>query len=338
MNLTQAIEHANAFTFPGFLTDDEALTAERQNNEEAISLLMDAWKTAPAGQEPFSFDLVRQLADRNRDVCDRYGTERLENVSGLNLSRHLSDHDLLASVAALQHRPVSEVAKTAGPTLQDLGIAYIEAPVSGIVCGIDLETTSRNPDRGYIVNVGLEFVRLAPKGRADKGYAAFCGLPEMYREKGVPLERVHHITWDMIADKKPFRQNSKLQKALLAALETFPYMAHNASFEDSWLMLNLDGYAEGRKAGRIVPIDTRDICRRVDPDYRTLPHDSRPAALESWARRRGTLKANESERHLGLEDVDLMIATVEAEFNERNMFPGQAEAQAEKQKKAKTKR
>lgn len=338
MNLSQAIEHANAFTFPGFLVDDESLTAERQSNEEAISLLMDAWKSAPAGREPFSFDLVRQLADRNRDVCDRYGIDRLANVTGLNLARHLSDADLVNSVACLQHRDPADVAKTAGPTLQDLGIAYVEAPVSGIVCGIDLETTSRNPDRGYILNVGLEFVRLAPHGRADKGYAAYCGIPDLYEERGVPLERVHHITWKMIEGKKPFRENAQLQKALLASLETFPYMAHNASFEDSWLMLNLDGYAEGRKAGRIVPIDTRDICRRCDPDYRTLPHDSRPAALESWARRRGTLKADESERHLGLEDVDLMIRTVEAEFSERNMFPGQQAEDSGKRKRTKAKR
>lgn len=97
-------------------------------------------------------------------------------------------------------------------------------------------------------------------------------------------------------------------------------MAHNAAFEDSWFMLHLDGYAEARKAGRIVPIDTRDICRRVDPEYRTLPHESRPAALENWARRRGVLAAGDSERHLGLEDVDLMFKTVQAEFTARNMF------------------
>ena len=120
--------------------------------------------------------------------------------------------------------------------------------------------------------------------------------------------------------KLPFRQNFKLQEALLAAMETVPYMAHNAAFEDSWFMLNLNGYAEGRKAGRIVPIDTRDICRRIDPEVRTLPHDARPAALETWARRRKTLKANEKERHLGLDDVDLMIRTVVAEFEERQMF------------------
>jgi hypothetical protein len=123
----------------------------------------------------------------------------------------------------------------------------------------------------------------------------------------------------------PLRQNSKMQKAILAALTAFPYMAHNAAFEDSWFMLNVDGYAEARKAGKIVPIDTRDICRRVDPEVRLLPRETHPATLENWARRRGTLSKNEKERHLGLEDVDLMLATVQAEFSERKMFPGQRE-------------
>ena len=67
-------------------------------------------------------------------------------------------------------------------------------------------------------------------------------------------------------------------------------------------------------------IDTRDICRRVDPETKTLPHDQRPASLESWARRRGTLKPHEREVHLGIDDVDLMLRTVQAEFAARGMF------------------
>ena len=38
MNLSQALEHTNALVFPGFLSDDETLTAEREKNEEAIGL------------------------------------------------------------------------------------------------------------------------------------------------------------------------------------------------------------------------------------------------------------------------------------------------------------
>ena len=66
MNLTEAIDHASAMALPGFATDDASLSADRAANEEAMALLMDAWKTAPTGSEPFSFDLVRSLADRNR--------------------------------------------------------------------------------------------------------------------------------------------------------------------------------------------------------------------------------------------------------------------------------
>lgn len=320
MNLAQAIEHANAFVFPAFLTDDLARTAEREKNEEAIGLLWQAWMDAPLGAEPFPFDLVRSLADRNRELCDLIGEERLRDLRGTSLAQHLSDDDLLRSAAALQHRDVSEVRRSAGPGLRDIGIAYTESPVSGMVAGVDIETTSRYPDRGYIINVGLQFVQLAPKGKADKGYLAYCGIPDLYANKGIPLDFVHHISWNDLKDKTSFRQNAPLQQALLMSMEIFPYMAHNAAFEDSWFMLNLNGYAEGRKAGRIIPIDTRDICRRIDPEVRTLPHDAKPAALETWARRRKTLKANEKERHLGLDDVDLMIRTVEAEFAERNMF------------------
>ncbi|MDO4537444.1 MAG: 3'-5' exonuclease [Coriobacteriales bacterium] len=320
MNLPQAIEHANAFVFPAFLTDDEARTHEREKNEEALSVLMETWWSAPAGAEPFSFDLVRSLADRNRELCDLIGEERLRELRGTSLAQRLSDDDIIRGAAVLQHRPLAEVRKTAGAGLRDMGAAYVEAPVSGMVCGVDIETTSRMPDRGYIINVGMQFVKLAPKGVADKGYFAYCGIPQMYEEKGVPLANIHHISWGDLAGKQGFRENRDIQKAMLYALETFPYLAHNAAFEDSWFMLHLNGYAEGRKSGRIVPIDTRDICRRIDPEVRMLPHDAKPAALETWARRRKTLSANEKERHLGLDDVDLMIRTVEAEFAERNMF------------------
>lgn len=320
MNLSQALEHANAFVFPGFLTDAEALNAERQKNEEAIQLLMDAWRTSAPGAEPFSFDLVRNLADRNRTTCDSYGIELLRDLPPTSLSRKLGDDDLIRSVAALQHRSFDEVARSAGPDARDLATAYVEAPVSGTILGIDIETTDRDPSRGYIINVGLEFMELTPKAKPQRPFMGYCGLPDLYREKGVPLSFVHHIGWAQLEGRKPFRQDRKMQEALLAAMEAFPYMAHNAAFEDSWFMLQLDGYAEARKAGRIVPIDTRDICRRVDSEYKMLPHDSRPAALESWARRRGTLKASEKEKHLGLEDVDLMFRTVQAEFAERNMF------------------
>ena len=226
----------------------------------------------------------------------------------------------MRGVAALQRRSFEDVAREAGAGAKDLASAYVNAPVSGTVVGIDIETTDRYPDRGYILNVGLQVMCLGPDATCDEGYVAYCGVPAMYKELGIPLSDIHHIEWADVEGKKPFRKNKELQKAILAALTTYPYMAHNAAFEDSWFMLHLDGYAEARKAGKIIPIDTRDICRRLDPEVRILPRESSPASLENWARRRGTLRPSEKERHLGLDDVDLMLRTVQAEFKERNMF------------------
>ena len=320
MELSQAIDLASAFVLPGIVSDEASLQAERMKNEDAIKTLMDAWKSAPAGKEPFGFDLVLSLVDRNRGVCDRIGAEKLRDTSPSALARKLPDSDLVHAVAAMQHRPDAEVAAQAGPALEDLNIAYVDAPVSGMVMGIDIETTDRDPARGYVVNIGLEFMDLAAKAKPHDAFAGYCGIPAMYAEKGVPLEFIHHITWDDVKDVKPLRANAPMQKAILAAMCAYPFMAHNAAFEDSWFMLNIAGYAEARKAGRITVIDSRDICRRVDPEVRTLPRESRPATLENWARRRGTLLAGESEVHLGLDDVELMLRTVQAEFAERNMF------------------
>ncbi len=319
MDLSQAIDCASAIALPFFL-DDAALTAERQKNEEALKVLLDAWKGAPAGAEPFGFDLVLSLVDRNRGICDMIGADKLRDVSPSALARKLPDADLVRAVARMQHRPDAEVAAIAGPGLEDLNIAYVDAPVSGMVMGIDIETTDRDPARGYVVNIGLEFMDLAAEAEPHDAFAGYCGIPEMYAEKGVPLEFIHHITWDDLKDSRPLRENAAMQGALLEAMCAYPFMAHNAAFEDSWFMLNIAGYAEARKAGRITVIDSRDICRRVDPEVRTLPRESRPATLENWARRRGTLAAGESEVHLGLDDVELMLRTVQAEFNERNMF------------------
>lgn len=321
MNVAQAIEHAEAVLTPALFSVPAPPEEERVKNEEAISALIAGWKEGADTTQAFTFDLVRDLADRNRRLCDDIGSDSLRNLAGQNLARNLSDRDLIHGIAVMQGRDDATVATSAGPGLRDLGVAYTEAPVSGTVMGIDLETTSRDPDRGYIVNLGVAFMELAPKAQPHDEHAAYFGIPERYETIGVPLSEIHHISWSDIKDKPAFRDDTSMQQALLAAVCAFPIMAHNASFEDSWLMLHLDGYAEARRNGRVTIIDTRDICRRIDVDGRALPRESRPNALENWARRRNTLAADESERHLGLEDVILMFRTVQAEFALRNMFP-----------------
>ena len=320
MNKSQALELAYSFFMPDFLFADgiDAVKSEMKKTEEAIKALTQAYFEEE--NPDFEFADVLVLADRDKELADMLGESGQPRGNSCNINRALSIADITQSIAALQKRPVSKVESEILGNKDNIATSYISSKVKGTVVGIDIETTAISPDRGYILNVGYELYDLKQPSEPYSPFSAFSGLPEQYKETGVPLERIHHINWNTIEGKKQFREDKELQAQILKVLESHPYMAHNAAFEDSWFMLNLEGYAEGRKAGRIIPIDTRDICRKLDPDVARLPRESSPAALENWARRRGVLGANEVEYHQGLEDVDLMLKTVSAEFDQRNMY------------------
>ena len=320
MNLSDAISHASTIFMPEFLfgADESMLMGERSANEEAIHLLIEEYFTNP--NPGYEFDLVMELADRNRSLCDMMGPESVQADRSHNLANNLSDDDVLRGVAALQHRSIEKVSSEVGGMNATKGVLYGSKPAKGTFVGIDIETTSTSPDRGHIINVGWEVMELAEGAEATEANAVFCGLPAQYEETGVPLAEIHKITWADVAGKTPFREDKDLQKQLLKVLKSRPFMAHNAAFEDSWFMLHLDGYAEARKAGKIIPIDTKDICRALDPEVRFLSWETKPTSLEAWAQRRGVLSADEEERHLGLDDTDLMFRTLIAELKERNLL------------------
>ena len=320
MNLSDAIGHASTIFMPEFLfgADEAMLKGEQAANEEAIHLLVEEYFANP--NPSFDFDLVRDLAERNRQICDMMEPETVQADRSRNLANHLSDDDILRGVAALQHRSAASVAKEVEGMNATKGVLYGSKPAKGTFVGVDIETTSTSPDRGYIVNVGWEVMQLADGAEPTDANSVFCGLPDQYAETGVPLEEIHHITWGDVEGKLPFYEDAALQKQLLKALKAHPFMAHNAAFEDSWFLLHLKGYAELRKAGKIVPIDTRDICRALDPEVRFMSWEAKPASLEAWAQRRGVLAADEAERHLGLDDTNLMFRTLIAELKERNLL------------------
>ena len=319
MNVSQALEYSMQPFIPMFIYGDyDAMESERRRGEEAMKTLIDEWR---ANDEPgFDFNVILQLADQNRELCDQIGENRLRNLSSPLLARSLSDADTCAGIAKLQGRSASAVARAVRGDRDAYAVEWVRKPIKGKVLGIDIETTGRAPERGYIINVGWELMDLTSDAVPHDPESYYCGLPEMYREAGVPLTDIHKITWADVEGKKPFREDAELQKRLLSLMKKRPYVAHNAAFEDSWFMLHLPGYAEARREGKIIVIDSRQICRSIDEEVRTLPRESSPASLENWARRRGTLAADEAERHLGLDDTDLMLRTMQAEFNRKGMF------------------
>ncbi|WP_333785677.1 hypothetical protein [Parolsenella catena] len=114
MNVAQALEHANALVFPEivYCGGFSSMDAERQKNEEALATLREEF--AKNDNPGFGYDVILDLADRNRELCDQMGIERLNNTRDSSLARGMSDQDLCAGVAALQRRKASTVMREMG--------------------------------------------------------------------------------------------------------------------------------------------------------------------------------------------------------------------------------
>ena len=160
MNVSQALEYERQPFIPMFIYGDHgAMESERQKGEEALKVLETEYFTAE-GDPGFDFATVRDLADRNRDLCDQIGEARLRNVTPATLSRGLSDADTCAAIGKMQKRTAASVMREIRGDRDALGVAYARKPIQGTVLGIDIETTGRAPERGYIINVGWEIMEL----------------------------------------------------------------------------------------------------------------------------------------------------------------------------------
>ena len=79
MKLTDALDYANSFYIPELIFSGgyDSIESERQRGEDALKALVDEWN---ANENPsFGFDLIRELADRNRGICDHIGEARRRN-------------------------------------------------------------------------------------------------------------------------------------------------------------------------------------------------------------------------------------------------------------------
>lgn len=319
----KAKRYAMAYADAGPVTGDQLTPEALLESESVIESLCFEW--IRHSDPIFDFSIVRRLADRNRKMNRELELRGVTIEPLYRMGNHLPYGVVHRGIAAMQRRNPESVSRAVnrGPKegyRERVTAEYSKGRYSGTYVGIDLETTGGDPLRGYIINTGWEYMELAEGAEPWGGESHYSGLPGSFADRPIPFEEVHHITWRDVCGKAEFRDDKQLQSRVLDALMSHPYMAHNAAFEHCWFMYFLDGYAEAFKAGKILPIDTREICRKLDDDVRELPADSRPASLENWARRRGTLSQDGKEKHLGLADSDLMLRTVLAEIERHHLL------------------
>ena len=211
--------------------------------------------------------------------------------------------------------------------------AYLPGRDVDMVMGIDIETTGTDPARDYIIDVGFEFMNMiSPK---PAGHNNSYGYEQHYYEAGDAYgqarlsfgvtERCAQLGNPFIlqltgidvrargpqAGMRMFDEWHDAQTGLLSRLSQQPYVAHNATFEHGWFMLNVAGYAESYRAGHITIIDTMPMSRQWDPG--SVPSEGHPYGdntLDSYAKRQGALDSSHKERHLGLEDAHIMLVAM----------------------------
>ena len=186
MNVSQALEYERQPFIPMFIYGDHgAMESERQKGEEALKVLETEYFTAE-GDPGFDFATVRDLADRNRDLCDQIGEARLRNVTPATLSRGLSDADTCAAIGKMQKRTAASVMREIRGDRDALGVAYARKPIQGTVLGIDIETTGRPARRRGTLLRSARY--LSRRGRAAVEYPPHY-LGRHRRQKAVPREQ-----------------------------------------------------------------------------------------------------------------------------------------------------
>lgn len=240
------------------------------------------------------------------------------------------------------YRTNSGFAETSGNTggqqypQPDWRNAYLPGRDVDKVMGIDIETTGTDPARSYIIDVGFEFMNMISEkpetgsfryeqeyydvgdayGQGRLGFA----VPRRNALHGNPL--IQRITGINVRTRGPesglrlFDEYPDAQSALLQRLKQQPYVAHNATFEHKFFMLNVEGYAESYRAGDITIIDTLPMSKQWDPG--SSPDADHPYGnntLDAYAKRQGALAPDKNERHLGLEDTHIMLVAMKHHLN-----------------------
>lgn len=154
---------------------------------------------------------------------------------------------------------------------------------------IDLETNGSNPNKDEIIEVGIT-IRNSQNEVVDQYQELFSTSPDSLRSRGIDFQDVHHISEDMVADKTVFRDDHEAHRRIMEKLDGCTISAHNYSFENLFLRMDLPGFAEADAP----VIDTMHIARYWD--------DSHGASLEAFSSNNGIEYA---EAHRALNDTNM---------------------------------
>ena len=239
---------------------------------------------------------ARRAAEKSQKRASDYAMSRanlsgVTNPGGSTLFDYGSE---TKSAESAQLRRMAEYRKS------DWRDAYLPGRDVDNVMGIDIETTGTDPARVYIIDVGFEYMNMiSPRpAAAPTGYQyeqSYYETGDAYGQSrlsfGVPAENatlgnplILDLTGIDVRDRasgfRLFDEWPEAQIGLLQRLEQQPYVAHNARFEHSFFMLNVAGYAESYRAGKITIIDTLPMSRRWDEG--SIPDASIRTAITRW--------------------------------------------------------
>ena len=292
----------------------------RAKTDSVIRAMQNAWMY-DRQHRLTDFRLPRGLARAARRLNDEI--DYLKPIAG---EQNLP-HDPLDDIMEERKRRNSERRASQGSPSYDWRARFLPGRDVSKVVGIDLETSGLDPIYDYVIDAGWEYMDMSDDSDSHEGesrniytdsrYSAegaygqhreSYGLSDLRSSMGNDTEDVSGISAEDLAGHKPLDDDPDAQKRLLHALTSAPFVAHNANFEHHHFMLNVAGYAEAYRAGKVTIIDT--LAMSVKWGHYDDIEGKSNNKLDTYAKRFGGLSADGSERHLGLEDSHIMLVAM----------------------------
>lgn len=276
------------------------LAEEQASNMLAVE---NFWKSVEAARnDPALFLPTQRSVGIPRDALRSGWANKRTVVANIAAYRDTTPDELKVVFENDLPAPLRGNAVEVEGALKDLYANFDPSTRKRPLIGLDLETSGFSPSMGRIIEIGISVLEL--DSSSDTGYretkriSRLCGIPRKAREgKGTGFESTHHISVKDLDGKAPFSDPHN-QAEILAILCSGVVVAHNAAYEDQWLKVHLDGYAEARAEGRIVLLDTMLIARHMIGN--DMPNHKLVSLVERYGR-------EYIGAHRAVVDVDMMM-------------------------------